>query len=227
MAAPRRLVLCVEGDGDVAAAPILVKKLLTELQGWDCLFLDPAPIRIGGVTNLFGKKAANWCQKLLVAAKRGNLGGVLLLQDGDTAPLPGQPFCAKEVGASLTERARTTGAGTQFSVSCVFALQEYESWLIAGVESLAGKPLPDGRTGACAPAGDLESAPRNAKGWLSQQMENGYKETTHQEPLTDMVDLTVVRQRNLRSFRRLESALRELIEAIRSGQHIVSPAAPT
>src|SRR6185437_11012240 len=89
MAAPKRLVLFVEGDGDVAAAPALIGKLLNEMQASDALFLDSKPLRIGGVTSLFGKKEKNWTEKLLVAAKRGNLGGVLLLQDGDVEALRG------------------------------------------------------------------------------------------------------------------------------------------
>ncbi len=54
----KRLVLLVEGDGDVQAVPSLVGNLLTqlpdELQGQ--LFLDNAPMRIGGVHQITGRK---------------------------------------------------------------------------------------------------------------------------------------------------------------------------
>jgi len=112
----------------------------------------------------------------------------------------------------------------------VFACQEYESWLIAGVEALAGRPLPpDGRPGVhpgtTAPAGNLELAPRDAKKWLGKHMASGYKPTMDQGPLTKLLveNLGPVRQRALRSFRRLETALQELVNAIRSGNHIVTP----
>jgi hypothetical protein len=108
----------------------------------------------------------------------------------------------------------------------VFARQEFESWLIAGIESLAGKRLPDGRMidkGAKAPQGDLEENPRDAKGWFSTLIEGGYKPTRDQAALTDLVDLGAVRKCNLRSFRRLESAVAGLVSAIRNDKHTATP----
>jgi hypothetical protein len=106
-------------------------------------------------------------------------------------------------------------------------VKEYETWLIAAIESLAGKLLPDGRhgvrAGVAAPSGNLEDAPRDAKGWLSRNMHSVYKEATHQRPLTEMADLSLIRNRGLRSFRRFENALQQLIDAIRSDQHIATP----
>jgi|SRR5579884_2625643 len=134
MATRKRLVLFVEGEGDVMAAPVLVKRLLTEFTAWDCLSLDPDPFRLGAVNNLFGKPEANWIKYLQIAAKGGNLGGVLLLQDGDIALKRGQSFCARDIGRDLSRRAHTTGAGASFSVASVFACQEFESWLIAGID---------------------------------------------------------------------------------------------
>jgi hypothetical protein len=98
--------------------------------------------------------------------------------------------------------------------------------LIAGVASLAGKRLPDGRaidSDAQAPDGDLEESPRGAKQWLSKVVEGGYKPTSDQATLTQLIDLDIVRGRELRSFRRLESAVAELVLAIRNGEHIASP----
>ena len=108
----------------------------------------------------------------------------------------------------------------------VFARQEYETWLIAGVASLAGRGLPDGRLieSQCESAeGDLEASPRDAKGWLDNIIEGGYKPTRDQAALTRLVDLEVIRARKLRSFRRLESAVSSLLEAIRRDRPIVSP----
>lgn len=231
MAIRKRLVLFVEGEGDVMAAPVLIKRLLTELAAWDCLSLDPDPFRLGAVSNLLGRPEANWIKKLHFAAKGGNLGAVLLLQDGDIALKRGQPFCPCETGRDLSRRACAAGAGSIFSVASVFACQEFESWLIAGIESLAGQKLADGRIEIPAnlkpPESDLEQHPRDAKGWLNQHIPAGYKESTDQEHLTRAVDLNAIRRRNLRSFRRLESALLQLVEAVRSGKHIVTPTKPT
>lgn len=232
MAALKRLVLFVEGKGDIVAAPALIGKLLNELQASDAaVFLDSKPLRVGGVTSLFGKKERNWTDNLRVAAKRDNLGGVLLLLDGDVEAWRGQRFCAREVGRDLSRRARAAGAGSVFSVASVFACQEFESWLIAGIESLAGKKLANGRIDIPShlkvPEGDLERHPRDAKGWLNECISGGYDPVTDQAHLARAVDLNVIRKRNLRSFRRLESALRQLVEAVRSGKHIVTPGEAT
>jgi hypothetical protein len=82
------------------------------------------------------------------------------------------------------------------------------------------------RAGTVCPTDNIEALPRNPKDWLSHQMESGYKPSTDQEPLTRLLvqDLSPLRARNLRSFRRLENALRQLTEAIRAGKHIVTPA---
>jgi hypothetical protein len=98
--------------------------------------------------------------------------------------------------------------------------------LIAGTSSLAGKRLPDGRLimgDAKAPEGDLEKGPRDAKRWLGGIIEKGYRPTRDQVELTKLVDLDVIRARDLRSFRRLESALSRLLEAIRNNKPIASP----
>jgi len=57
-------------------------------------------------------------------------------------------------------------------------------------------------------------------------MNTGYKPTRDQAELTRLVDLNVIRQQKMRSFRRLESAITELINAIRSGEHAVTPTSP-
>src|SRR6266540_17391 len=134
-ARPQRLVLLVEGPGDVSAVPTLVRKLLAERQPWDCLYLDEAAIRIGGVSSLTGseKNRANWLNKLGVAGLRPRTGAVLVILDGDADAVEAAPFCAAEVAKLLTRRGAEMGAGRAFSLACVFARQEFESWLIAGV----------------------------------------------------------------------------------------------
>ncbi len=91
---------------------------------------------------------------------------------------------------------------------------------------MAGQRLPDGRlieSNAKAPDGDLELSPRDAKGWFRAIVDGGYKPTRDQAALTRLVDLEVIRARKLRSFRRLESAVSSLREAIRCNSPIVSP----
>jgi hypothetical protein len=143
-----------------------------------------------------------------------------------------EPFCPVAFATRLAERARAAGAGTVFSLATVFACMEFESWMLACLDRLAGTPFPDGRSGirpgTPAPEGDLERAPRDAKGWLDDHIDAGYKPTRDQEPLTRLMvnHLDAVRQRGSRSFRRLENALRLLVNAIRDNAHIVSPGSP-
>jgi len=232
MAPPSRLVLFVEGDGDRLALPLLVKQLLTDLDGWSDLFLDTQPFVVGNIAELTADNGSHWVRWLNAARRRPRLGAVLLVQDGDLARIRGEEFCATRIAGRLGEWARAAGGGALFSVASVFACMEFESWVLACVDRLAGRPLPDGRPGlrpdAQAPAGDLERAPRDAKGSLSRQIDAGYKPTRDQGPLTQLLieHLDAVRDRDLRSFRRLGNALRLLLGAVRSGAHVVSPSVP-
>jgi hypothetical protein len=65
--------------------------------------------------------------------------------DGDIEKVAGKAFCAAAVARSLALEAKHVGAGRTFSVAVVFAIQEFETWLIAGTASLTGRRLPDGR----------------------------------------------------------------------------------
>jgi hypothetical protein len=118
----KRLVLLVEGEGDVQAVPSLVGRLLTQLPD-DCqgqLFLDNAPMRIGGVHQITGKKQGDLVRHLGNAMKRPKLGAAMLVLDGDADRIEGRPFCAVEVARTLAQRATGAGAGATFSFAAVF-----------------------------------------------------------------------------------------------------------
>lgn len=214
----KRLVLFVEGVGDVAALPCLIGQLLAqlpdELQGQ--LFVDNAPMRIGGVHQITANRQADLPRHLGNASKRPQLGAVLLVVDGDADVVEEQHFCAAAIARTLARRATSAGAGTLFSFATVFVRQEYESFLIAAADQLPG--LKSGVTLPNSP----EESPRDAKGWLRQNLVDGYNPVDRQLELTRLVkDWTPVR--SLRSFRRLEHALSELASAIATGQHVISP----
>ncbi len=224
---PKRLVLLVEGQGDVEAAPVLVKRLLAEHDAFDVVLLDPYPFRVGEYSKISKNDFGEWRRLLQDAALRKNVGACLLLLDGDSPrKVDGQPFCAARAARRLAEEARKVGGGSLFSVAIVFACMEFESWLIAGVESLKGKAFSDGRAGIPNTVQEIprdpERVPRDAKGWLGRAMK-GYSPSRDQAELTRLVDLDAIRQNSVRSFRRLEDAIRELVGAIRSGQHAVTP----
>ncbi len=222
----KRIVLFVEGDGEVAAVPLLVKRLLTEKNVWNSVILDKNPFRIGQINKVVKNDFREWKRKLSASLKRHNVGGILLILDGDIKQVGNESFCAATVAKTLAKVAKTVGGGTTFSVATVFARQEYESWFLACAESFAGKKFPDGRSFPASvefPDGDLEEGPRDAKKWLNNAIDGGYKPTRDQVTLTDWLEPDLIRKRGMRSFQRLESALDELVTAIRTEQHVATP----
>ena len=227
---PKRLVLLVEGQGDVEAAPVLVQRLLKEHAAYDVVFLDPnPPLRVGEYSKICRNDFGEWRRLLKAAIKRKNCGGCILLLDGDSnLKVEGKPFCAMRAARLLAAGAKKEGAGNLFSIAVVFACMELESWLIPGANSLVNVPFSDGRKELLKIPRELpdnpEIAPRDAKGWFSKLMQTGYKPTRDQAELTSLVDLTQIRTHQaMRSFRRLENAIKEIIAAILEGKHVVSP----
>ncbi len=226
-----RLVLLVEGDGDMTAVPILIKRLLVELDAFSYVVLDPNPLRVGEFSSVARSDFGEWRRFLAVAMRRKQAGACLLLLDGDSrTKLAGLPFCAAHAATRLVDEARNAGAEETFSVAVVFACMEFESWLIAGCASLAGTRFLDGRAGlnesVVPPAGDLELAPRDAKGWLNRNMKSGNKPTADQAELTRIVDLFQIRQRKMKSFQRLERAVQQLAHSITTGKYSATPPSP-
>ncbi len=233
----RRLVIFVEGKGDVAAVPALAKRVLGEQGGHEVLLLEPHPFRVKSLSVLVKEQCKSWHRWLSAAAKtHPDLGAVLLVLDGDMKHVPtnwetygkvakSRDFCPCHAARALALDAQIVRAGTQFSVAVVFAMREFEAWLVAGVESVRGLHLPEERaivpSTAAAPQIDIESR-RDAKGMLTEQIP-AYQQTLDQGALARHVDLGMVRSR-CRSFRRFESAIRRLVDAARSGNCIVDPA---
>jgi len=60
MMEPKRLVLLVEGQGEVEAAPVLVGRLLEERSAFDAIFLDPYPFRVGGYSSVVKHNFGEW-----------------------------------------------------------------------------------------------------------------------------------------------------------------------
>jgi hypothetical protein len=103
-------------------------------------------------------------------------------------------------------------------------MMEFESWLLAGIETLRKVPLSGGRgvvpSDATAPDFDVENK-RDAKG-LMRTLVPGYDPSLDQAVLSQNVDLAAVARR-CNSFRRFQSAIAQLADAARKGQMIVSP----
>lgn len=108
-------------------------------------------------------------------------------------------------------------------------MKEFESWIAAIADKLAGLPLQDGRKGIKPGTAALDESQREtkrgAKEWLKKRLSAGYTETIDQPALTELLieHLDTLRER-MRSFRRLEHAIEQLITAARNGRFIITPA---
>jgi hypothetical protein len=74
------------------------------------LFLDNAPMKIGGVHKITGNKQKDLARHLGNAAKRPKLGAALLILDGDAENVEDKPFCAVQVARTIAQRAMAAGA---------------------------------------------------------------------------------------------------------------------
>ena len=107
---PKRLVLMVEGQGDEAAAPGLVHRLIELNSGLDALFVGHS-LRVGEVSKIVKDDGKSFLKHLEYTREHLDLGAVLLLLDGDAENNPFDPqreeaFCAKETARTLAKMAQ-------------------------------------------------------------------------------------------------------------------------
>lgn len=216
----KRLVFLVEGDGDFSAVPSLASRWLSDNPQW-CEFVhfDTKPFKIGGIDKISGKPKtqAEWQRYLKLAySKRPNVGAIFAVLDGDAKMFEGKPFCAVEAARTLAERTKEVGAGTLFSFGIAILCKEYESILIA-----AALQLPGTIEGMVIP--NSPESIRGAKEWLNDNLVEGYHQTLQQNELTKSVkDWSPIRETH-RSFQRFENALRQLVTAMSTEAHVVTP----
>ena len=182
------LASIVEGDGEVAALPILLRRLSQWRGAAD--YVDVlTPIRV--YKDRFLNRPEEFSRHLkLAAAKCGDAGWVLILFDADDD-------CPAQKGAAVLAQAQAIIPHRRVAV--VLANREYEAWFIAAAESLNG--CRDFKYRDADALIDPEK-PRNAKGWMRERMPAGYGETTDQPAFTARFDLELAHQRS-RSFRKL------------------------
>lgn len=184
-----KLVPVVEGDGEVAAFPVLLRRL-ADWRGPAHYIEISQPIRVR--RDRFINRETELERFLaLASAKCGRDGWILILLDADDD-------CPAELGPSLLERARGSVPPDR-KVSVVLANREYESWFIAAAQSL------DGHRGFSLdePPPENPEIFRDAKGWIRQRMAgNIYGTSTDQPAFTARMDLQAAANAS-RSFRKL------------------------
>jgi hypothetical protein len=174
------IALIVEGQGEVAAVGLLMRRMAAEIAPHVWVdFLRPSRIGRDALIKQGGIEAAIE----LAARQVGNHGSVLVLIDADDD-------CAATLGPRLAERARAAHSG--LGVSVVLAVREFEAWFLAAAPSLAGKR-------GLAP--DLQAHPepesiRGCKEWLKRNRVDGrpYRPSADQAALTELFDLHLARK---------------------------------
>lgn len=184
----RSVASIVEGDGEVQALPVLLRRLNDWRPGEGHVQpLTPIKVRRDRFLNRedeFRKYV------LLAAAKCGAEGWVLILLDADDD-------CPATLGADIVQRVSAITLHPRVSV--VIANREYEAWFIAAAASLDGKR---GFQFGSTQVADAERR-RDAKGWVSTHIPGGrYRETTDQPAFTALFDLQQAFD-GCRSFRKL------------------------
>jgi len=197
-----RLVCIVEGDGEVSALPILVRRIALEVAS--ALHLEcPRPIRVPR-GKLLGRAHELERAMRLARLELERRGAILIVVDSD-----GEPPC--QIGPSLLSRASRTAPDV--NVGVVLAHREFEAWFLASAESLRGhRGLPPDLTGPL----DPESI-ADAKGWLRDRMPRGrrYRETQDQPAFAARFDLQAARRVGSfdKCYREVERLVRGLVEA--------------
>lgn len=184
----------VEGQGDAAAAPILLRRLAAEAEAWTVRIAKPHRRR----RNQLARKA-DLQRAVRVAMLTADCAGVLVLCDADDD-------CPRERAPALEAWAREAAGHVPCAV--VMANREYEAWFLASIDSLRGRK----GVRADAAAHPEPETPRDAKRELKERMRHRrYLETVHQEQLTAIFDLAAAHRR-CRSFRKLVSAFGSLLD---------------
>lgn len=178
----------VEGDGEVAALPILLRRLKEHFGPDEYVNISP-PIRV--YKDRFLNREDEFRRHLLLAAaKCGERGWILVLLDADDA-------CPMELADSIRQRALAHIPHRRLAI--VIANREFEAWYIASAKSLHGvrgfafddEALPEAER------------PRDAKGWLRDRMaKRAYGETTDQPAFAARFDIDEAAA-NSRSFRKM------------------------
>lgn len=187
-----KISLVVEGDGDQAALPVVVRRYLHENEIFDIGV--GKPINTKGRSKLLRKGELERFAQL--AAFQTDAAAVLVTCDADD-----DLECV--LGPALTQRSQD--AVSNLPVRACLAVREFENWLLASHETLAPDPMD--------PLDDYE---RVAAEWRVAEWRapRKYVKPIHQPALAAKMDLGLVAAR-CPSFARLTRCIDELVIAIR------------
>lgn len=212
---PLVIVPIVEGHGEVAAVPILLRRWLEHRR-----FHKNVAVDVKGPVRASGKGA------LTASHSDGELGvghyiGLALLRRPDiiVVILDADDDCPKSQGAHLLARARGA-VPADFPVGVVLANRMYEAWFLAalsfksfrdGVKSLGHTPTPS-RDPTLVDVETVANPKAKIAEWLGVA---SYEPTVHQSALSRVLPFTTGMRRKSRSFRKLLEELESLLARAR------------
>ena len=170
----------VEGQGDVAAVPVLIRRIAAEY--YPEMVIDiPRPIRVNRNQVVLPDQLEQEVE--LAAQKISGQGAIFIILDCDDD-------CPAQLGPALLYRA--SQVRDNLPIAVVLAKCEFETWFLAAAESLRGKR---GLKSDIDPPNNPEKI-RGAKEWLYQRMQTGskYSETRDQPALAAIFDIEQARQ---------------------------------
>lgn len=176
------LATIVSGDGEVAAVPVLIRRLAATIDPGLAIDVQ-RPLR-ASESKLF-HKAGELERFVELAARSAPGGAVLVLLDCDDG-------CPANLGPALQDRASKVRPGLPIEVA--LARREFESWFLASAESLRGaRGLAADLMAPVAP-----EAIRGAKEWLRNRMVagRGYSPVIDQPALAAQFDLDLAERRS-------------------------------
>lgn len=191
------LLTIVEGDGEIAAVPALVRQVLTVHHRYDVSILKPH--RRGE----WPKAKKEFDRFFEVAMIEG--APILWVLDFDCD----ECLSVEDEVSWALDRARRIRNDVHFEMC--FMVKEFESLFLAD-EGTTRSVFPDIPESFHFPA-DPEAV-RDAKGWLAAARPSGstYKPTMHQAKIAAQLNVAVLRERSP-SFARFETSLLRLVNA--------------
>jgi len=178
----------VEGHGDEAAVPILLRRICAELIAGSAIDVlhpirQPREKLISNKNDCLAKSLGLAVNKLKQRRDPTTHALILLLVDADDD-------CAAQLGPRVLRLAREIRV--DIDVSCVLAVHEFETWLVAGADSLRAYLKPGNI--------ELPNSPEEfncRKKWIEEWIRTPkYSETVDQPKLTAAMNLVECRRRS-------------------------------
>ena len=196
----------VEGQGDVEAVPILIRRIAAECYP-EMAIRIPRPIRVNRTQVVLPDQLEQ--EVKLATQKIGGKGAIFIILDSDDD-------CPAQLGPALLYRA--SQVCDNLPIAVVLAKREFEAWFLAAAESLRGKR---GLKSDIASPNNPEAI-RGAKEWLHDRMQssNTYRSKRDQPALAALFDLEQARQAD--SFDKCYRDIVWLLEELQNANDSIS-----